>query len=105
MPLVGHSYPSVMDVHLIWHVRHARNLDGSEVEHRDSSGEVLVDEDFDDVKLVGVYSSPKLAAAAVTRAQSRPGFSDEPDCFSVDVYTVDEDNWTDGFVAIPETNH
>ena len=93
-----------MDVHLLWHVRHARNLDGSEVEHRDSSGEVLIDEDFDDVKLVGVYRSPEVAASAATRAQSRPGVSDEPDCFTIDTYTLDKDNWTDGFVTITEAH-
>ncbi len=64
-----------------------------------------IDEDFDDVKLVGVSSSPEAAAAAVARAQSRPGFFDEPDCFTIDSYTVDEDNWTDGFVIIPESSH
>ena len=91
-----------MDVHLLWHVRHARNLDGSEVEHRDSSGEVLIDADFDDMKLIGVYRAPELAASAVTRAQSRPGFSDEPHCFTIDTYTLAEDNWTEGFVTMPE---
>ncbi|HYN29464.1 MAG TPA: hypothetical protein VES95_06295 [Dermatophilaceae bacterium] len=93
-----------MDVHLLWHVRHARNLDRSEAEHRDTSGEVLIDEGSDDVKLVGVDSSQEAAATAATRAPSWPGFSDEPDCFTIDTYTVDEDNWTDGFVTIPESS-
>jgi hypothetical protein len=31
----------------------------------------------------------------------RPGAADEPDCFTVDICTVDEDSWTDGFVTIP----
>jgi hypothetical protein len=30
----------------------------------------------------------------------RPGFADEPECFSVDAYALDEDNWTDGFVTV-----
>ena len=53
-----------MDVHLLWHVRDAKNLDGSAVQHRDSSGEVLIDDDFDDVKIVDIYSSEQAAAAA-----------------------------------------
>ena len=93
-----------MDVHWTCHVRHARNLDGSEVEHRDSAGDVAIDEDFDDVKVIGFYSSPETAAEATSRARSRPGFADEPDCFSIDTYTLDEDNWADGFVTIPEAH-
>ena len=53
----GETYSLGMDVHLLWHVRHAKNLDGSDVHHRDSSGDGLIDGDFDDVKIVGVYSS------------------------------------------------
>ena len=52
----GETYSLGMDVHLLWHVRHAKNLDGSDVHHRDSSGDGLIDGDFDDVKIVGVYS-------------------------------------------------
>lgn len=89
-----------MDVHLLWHVRHAKNLDGSDVQHRDSSGDVLIDDDFDDVKIVGVYSSKQAAADAIDRTRTRPGFAEEPDCFTIDRYTIDEDNWTDGFVTV-----
>jgi hypothetical protein len=71
------------------------------VQHRDSSGEVLIDDDFDDVKIVGIYSSEQAAAAAISRAQMRPGFAEEPDCFTIDICTVDEDSWADGFVTIP----
>ena len=38
---------------------HARNLDGSEMEHRDADGDVAIDEGFDDVKVIGFYSSPE----------------------------------------------
>jgi len=30
-----------------------------------------------------------------------PGVAEEPDCFIMDICTVDEDSWTDGFVPIP----
>ena len=53
LSLLVRSYSSGVDVHLLWQVRHAKNLDGSAVQHRDSSCEVLIDGDFDDVKIVG----------------------------------------------------
>ena len=86
-----------MDVCILWHVRHARNLDGSPVEHRDDEGELLVDEEFDDVKLIGVFSNEESVQAAIVRACGRDGFRDEPDCFMFDSYTLDEDHWTEGF--------
>ena len=90
-----------MEVYVLWHVRHARNLDGSPTEHRDSDGELLIDEEFDNVKLIGVYSSEGSVEAAIARARLREGFRDEPDCFYFADFTIDEDNWTDGFVSIP----
>ncbi|MFC7597492.1 hypothetical protein ACFQU3_19395 [Terrabacter sp. GCM10028922] len=44
-----------MDVFLVWHVRHARNLDGSPTEHRDEDGELAYDEEYDDFKIIGAY--------------------------------------------------
>ncbi|QIM20394.1 hypothetical protein G7075_03270 [Phycicoccus sp. HDW14] len=90
-----------MEAHILWHVRHARNLDGSPTEHRDPGGELLIDDEFDDVKLIGVYSSERSAESAIARASLREGFRDEPECFYFGTYTVDEDHWTDGFVSIP----
>lgn len=90
-----------MDVHLLQHIRHARNLDGSPIEHRDANGELNFDEEYDDFKIVGVYSSPEAAQNGMERTRKLAGFQDEPDCFIVDTYTLDEDCWTDGFVSIP----
>lgn len=90
-----------MDVFLLWHVRHAKNTDGSPIEHRDESGELLIDDEYDDVKVIGVYSTEDAAMGAIDRARLREGFRDEPDCFIADAYTLDEDNWTDGFVTVP----
>lgn len=51
-----------MQVFLLWHVRHARDLDGSPAVHRDDSGELVWDEeDGDDLKLLGVYSTEQRA--------------------------------------------
>ena len=90
-----------MDVHLLWHVSHARNVDGSDVVHRSANGDVLVDDDFDDVKLLGVYRSTDAVVAAISRARIRPGFSEEPECFMTDIHALDEDQWTSGFVTAP----
>lgn len=89
-----------MQAHLLYHVSHARNLDGT-VEHT-ADGELLCDEQSgDDVKLLGVYSSDLRAREGRERARLLPGFIDEPDCFSITPYEVDEDHWDEGFVRIP----
>ena len=49
----------------------------------------------------GIYPDEQAADGAVTRARQRQGFRDEPACFMVDVYPLDEDQWTDGFVSEP----
>jgi hypothetical protein len=90
-----------MDVHLLQHIRHARNLDGSPIEHRDADGELNFDERHDDFKIVGVYSSAEAAREGMSRARKLAGFREEPECFIVDTYTLDDDCWTDGFVSIP----
>jgi hypothetical protein len=93
-----------VDVFLIWHVRHASNIDGSPIEHRDGDGEVVFDEAHDDMKVIGIYSTELRAMEALERAGRRPGFCDEPDCFVVVPYTLDEDEWTDGFVTLHDNN-
>jgi hypothetical protein len=69
-----------MTVFLLWHVREVP--DGEE-----------------DAKLIGVYSSPELAAQARHRAATLPGFSDHPTGFIVDRHVVDQDHWIEGFVT------
>lgn len=91
-----------MDVKLVQHIRHARNLDGSPIEHRDADGELNFDDGYDDFKIIGVYSSSETAQDGINRARKLAGFQEEPDCFIIDTYTLDEDNWTDGFVSISD---
>lgn len=86
-----------MHVHLVWHVRH-HTATGGVVHTRD--GELSWDEAAgDDVKLLGVFSTRSLADERVTAARSQPGFRDEPDCFLIDAYRVDEPTWNEGFGA------
>jgi hypothetical protein len=87
-----------MDVFLLCHVRHARSRDGGLASHRDPDGELLLDEEAgDDVKLLGAYSTENRARDRITHARSLPGFDEEPDCFWIDRYIVDEDQWREGF--------
>jgi hypothetical protein len=58
-----------------------------------------LNDDEDDVKLIGIYSTEERAADAVERARKLPGFCDAPDGFNVDGILVDEDRWTDGYVT------
>ena len=92
------AYGSPVDVFLLWHVRHARFLDGAPTQHRDQDGELTWDEEAgDDLKILGVYSTEQRAQDRIARARTLPGFRDEPDCFWVDRYTLDEDMWDEGF--------
>jgi homoserine kinase type II len=50
------------------------------------------DDDREDVKLIGIYSSRENAEAAVARLRSQPGFRDLPQGFSVEAYEVDRDH-------------
>ena len=52
------------------------------------------------VKVVGIYSSRALAEDAEERARALPGFSEEPDSFTIEQYEVDKDHWSRGFVRL-----
>jgi len=58
------------------------------------------DEDDEDVKLIGVYSSQSSAEAAVSRIMLQSGFADFPEGFYVDEYEIDEDHWAEGFASV-----
>ena len=91
-----------MDVFLLWHVRHAPFLDGKPTRHRDEAGELDWDEeDGDDLKILGAYSTEQKAQDRILRTRTLPGFRDESDCFHIDRYAIDEDRWRDGFVMEP----
>ena len=64
----------------------------------------------EDVKSIGVYSTLELAREAVSRLKAAPGFRDHPmvidpleddstDGFYIDEYTIDQDNWAEGYVT------
>ncbi|MBF9131411.1 hypothetical protein I0C86_20950 [Plantactinospora sp. S1510] len=88
-----------MDVFMLWHIRHARSLDGSPTLHRQDGELIWDEEDGDDLKILGVYSSEQRAEERIQGARLLPGFRDEPDCFMVNRHRLDEDQWADGFVS------
>lgn len=74
-------------VFLLWH----------QFEFRDNKKE-----DFEDrAKLIGVYSAEEEAKRALERVKDQPGFRDYPEGFLVSPYFLNEDNWTEGFVTLP----
>ncbi|MEU5260624.1 hypothetical protein [Amycolatopsis sp. NPDC021455] len=95
-----------MDVHLLWHVGHARHLDGSPTRHFDQDGHLAWDEqDGDDVKLLGVYSTRQRAEERIRAARGLPGFRDDPDCFLISNHRVDEDDWPEGYHRFSVPDH
>lgn len=69
-----------MDIFLLWHV------------HQFPNGE-------QDAKLIGVYSTCEKANEARLRVVSQPGFREIREGFQVDVYQLDQDHWTEGYVS------
>ena len=60
----------------------------------------IINDDEEDVKMIGVYSTEQLAQKAVSRLLSQPGFCDVPEGFHVDRYELNKDHWTEGFITV-----
>jgi hypothetical protein len=59
---------------------------------------------YDDVKLIGVYSTKDLAQASVERHKALPGFSDYPLGFDISEYELDKDEWNEGFLDLSQSS-
>ena len=59
-----------------------------------------IDEDEENVKTIGIYSTRQIAQEAIARISLQEGFRDALDGFHVDKYKLDEDNWSEGYVTI-----
>jgi hypothetical protein len=82
-------------------VHHRAEDETGEVRHFADSGTVVIDEqEGDDVKLLGIYSSRATAEQRIARARDLPGFRDEPDCFLIAGYELDRDEWLEGYVTV-----
>lgn len=54
-------------------------------------------EDEEDSKLIGVYSSESIARDRIAKYKTLPGFSQYPDGFDIVRYEIDADHWREGF--------
>ena len=80
-----------MNVFLLWHVRHAEYVDGRPTQHFDTDGDIIFDENArDSLNILGIFTSEAGAQARIDLAKIESGFKDEPECFSVAPYTLDE---------------
>jgi hypothetical protein len=55
----------------------------------------------EDVKLIGIYSTPAKAAAALNRVRDQPGFRERPEGFHISQHTIDPqlDGWPQGYIT------
>jgi hypothetical protein len=63
------------------------------------------DEDEEDQKFIGVYSTEEKAKDAIERLKPRPGFRDFPDDFQIFESVVDRDGWTEGFISFDQATY
>jgi homoserine kinase type II len=56
----------------------------------------------EEVKLIGIYTSKELALAALDRVKDKPGFKERPEGFEIDEVVLDTDDWTEGFISWAE---
>jgi len=60
---------------------------------------------YEETKIIGIYSSKNHAEIVIRRYQTLPGFKDFPDCFYIDEYELDKDNWVEGFIKIDNNDN
>lgn len=54
-----------------------------------------------DTKTLGIYSTKEKADLAIQSYKKLPGFKDCPDdCFCVDEYDLDKNEWVEGFEVV-----
>lgn len=67
------------------------------------SYEVGEEGNFEETKMIGIYSSKEEAEKTIEKLKTLPGFKDYPiNCFHVGKYEIDKDHWTEGFVKSDE---
>jgi hypothetical protein len=94
VPDVGKGH---MKVFILYHIRHEADEKG-QIQHVDDDGELVWnEEEGDNLKILGVYSSEARAKLRIDSARELPGFADEPNCFIINEHKIDEDEWSEGF--------
>ncbi|WP_084464553.1 DUF7336 domain-containing protein [Microtetraspora fusca] len=90
-----------MKVYILYHVHHVAEDENGNVRHFEEDGSFSAfEEEGDDIKLLGVYSTEERAERRMSTARGLPGFREEPNCFSIAEYELDEDQWKSGFVTV-----
>ena len=60
-----------------------------------------VNNEYDEVKVLGIYSSRKEAEHAICSYKRLPGFQNFSDeCFVIDMYELNKGEWREGFEEI-----
>jgi hypothetical protein len=72
-------------VFLVWHVR-----------------VISEEDDTEDIKLIGIYTTEKLAEEAIERKKMFEGFRDFPEGFEISENPLNQDLWSEGFITIEE---
>lgn len=56
--------------------------------------------EYEETKLIGIYSTREKAEETVRQYKTLPGFRDYPDdCFYIDEYQIDKNHWQEGFLS------
>jgi hypothetical protein len=58
---------------------------------------VRADDEDQDMKVCGIYSSNQEARSAIRRLAVEPGFKDHQNGFYISEYEINKDHWTEGF--------
>ena len=57
----------------------------------------------EETKVLGIYSTKEKVDLAVKYFLTQPGFKDYPeDCFYIDEYELNKNEWEDGFISTDE---
>lgn len=55
--------------------------------------------EFEETKIIGIYTSEETAMAVKEKYKILPGFNKYTDeCFYIDKYELDKNNWEEGFI-------
>jgi hypothetical protein len=84
--------------YLLVHRHHMSTEPGDVASDFMEDGEPLFwDDSEDDFKVLGLYSSRRLAEERIERQRSLPGFRRSPEGFFVHEYTQGDARWPNGF--------
>lgn len=60
----------------------------------------VLQDDAEETKMIGVYSTEQHGRQAIAALLDQPGFREFSDGFHLDAYEVDQTHWREGFVTL-----